>query len=205
MNPAEFDRTRRAPADHPIHELIARRWSPRAFDERPLEPAILRQLFEAARWAPSSFNEQPWRFLVAERQNEAEFARMLDCLLEGNRKWAHRASVLAISVAKLAFDRSGKPNRHHAHDVGLATGNLVLQATALGLHVHMMAGFDPQKVRAAYGVPETFEPLTAIAIGCLGSIDVLDEKKQAQERAPRTRLAMSEIVFQGGWGRGMNW
>lgn len=200
MNPTDLDRSKHADADHPIHELLARRWSPRAFDGRPIDREVLDELFEAARWAPSSFNEQPWRFLVAERQAEAEFARMLECLNEGNRAWARRASVLAISVSKLAFDRTGKPNRHHAHDVGLATACLVIQATALGLHVHMMAGFDVEKARAAYGVPDGFDPLTAIAIGHLGPIDVLDERKQAQERAPRTRLSLSGVVFKERWG-----
>ncbi|MBI1875523.1 MAG: nitroreductase family protein [Acidobacteria bacterium] len=200
MNPHDLDRSKRAAVDHPIHDLLARRWSPRAFDERPVDRELLHQLFEAARWAASSFNEQPWRFLVAERQAEAEFSRMLECLSEGNRAWARRASALAISVSKLAFDRTGKPNRHHAHDVGMATANLAIQATALGLHVHMMAGFDVEKARTTYGVPEGFDPLTAMAIGHLGPIEVLDERKQAREREPRTRLPLTEVVFRERWG-----
>ena len=111
-----------------IHELLARRWSPRAFDERPVDSDLLRILFEAARWAPSSNNEQPWRFIVATKDHETEWKRLVACLVEGNRTWAARAPVLVLSVASMSFEMTGKPNRHAFHDTGLATQNLVLQA-----------------------------------------------------------------------------
>src|SRR5262245_60647726 len=103
---------RPAPTDHPIHELLARRWSPRAFDARPIEPEKLSSLFEAARWAPSSFNEQPWSFLLARREEPASFARMLECLVDANQAWAKDAPVLILTVARLRFTRNGAENRH---------------------------------------------------------------------------------------------
>src|SRR5438445_6336680 len=119
-----------ASPDYPIHELLAARWSPYAFDERPVAEADLRSLFEAARWAPSSFNEQPWNFIVATKQKPEEHARLLSCLVEGNQRWARAAPVLMVSVAKLNFNKTGKPNRHAFHDVGLAVQNMIVQATA---------------------------------------------------------------------------
>src|SRR2546421_11049504 len=78
-------------ARHPIHDLL-RRWSPRAFDpNRPVEPHKLRSLMEAARWAPSSNNEQPWTFIVATKDNPAEFGRVLACLGERDQTWAQHA------------------------------------------------------------------------------------------------------------------
>ena len=136
-----------APAHHHIEDLIARRWSPRAFEERAVEPEKLKTLFEAARWAPSSNNEQPWRFLAATRENRSDYDRLLNCLSEGNLKWAARAPVLMLSVASLFFEDDGKPNRHALHDTGMAVENLVLQATALGLQAHQMAGYDVGKAR----------------------------------------------------------
>ena len=123
------------PADtqYPIHDLLRQRWSPRAFDDRPIEGEKLRSLFEAARWAPSSYNEQPWRFIVANKDHETEWNRLLACLVEGNRTWANRAPVLILSVASLNFEDDSKPNRHAFHDTGMAVENLVLQAAALGL------------------------------------------------------------------------
>src|SRR5213078_4673493 len=135
-----------APTDYPIEEILQRRWSPRAFSDRMVESEKLQSLFEAARWAPSTFNEQPWAFIVATKQNLEEHARLLSCLAEKNQQWARLAPVLMVSVAKLNFDKNGKPNRHAFHDVGLAVGTMIVQATSLDLFVHQMAGFAPEKV-----------------------------------------------------------
>jgi nitroreductase len=132
--------SKRAITDHPVHELISQRWSPYGFDSRPVPESVLRSLFEAARWAASSFNEQPWSYIVALREQEEEFARMLSCLTEKNQEWARHAPVLGLSVASLKFARNGNPNRHAFHDVGAATAHLVLEATARDLVVHQMAG-----------------------------------------------------------------
>ncbi|MGZ8843937.1 MAG: nitroreductase family protein [Pyrinomonadaceae bacterium] len=192
---------KRAPTDYPIEDLLKRRWSPRAFSNRTVEPDKLRSLFEAARWAPSSFNEQPWSFILAAKEHEEEYSRLLSCLVEKNQQWAQLAPVLAVSVAKLNFDHGGKPNRHAFHDVGLAMGNLLVEATALGLVVHQMAGFSTDKVREAYGVPEGFEPVAAMAIGYPGPTEVLPEQFREQELGPRKRKPISDFVFQGGWGK----
>ena len=186
--------------DHPIHDLLRRRWSPRAFAPRALPPAQVRSLLEAARWAPSSYNRQPWRFLVATREDTGEFARMLGCLVPGNRAWAGAAPLLVLAVAQLAFDDS-RPNRHAAHDLGLAVGQLVLQATALGLFAHQMAGIEADEIRARYALPEGFEPMTAIAIGHAGDPAALPDRLREMEHAPRTRRPLDDFVFAGKWGR----
>jgi len=120
-----------AETQYPIHDLLRRRWSPRAFSDRRVDPAIMRSLLEAARWAPSSYNEQPWSFIVATKDDPVEFGRLLSCLVEGNIQWAQHAPVLMVSVARLSFEDDGKPNRHAFHDVGQAVANLSVQATAL--------------------------------------------------------------------------
>jgi len=189
-----------AETQYPIEEILRRRWSPRAFSDRLVEPEKLRSLFEAARWAPSSFNEQPWNFIVATKQKPEEYARLLSCLVEGNQRWAHATPVLMVSVAKLKFDKTGKPNRHAFHDVGLAMGNLLVQATALGLFVHQMAGFSPEKVREIYGVPEGFEPVAAIAIGYSLAADELPEAFREFDLGARRRKPVSSFVFEAHWG-----
>jgi nitroreductase len=192
---------KRASPDVPVDDLIARRWSPRAFDpDRPVEPAHLHALLEAARWAPSCFNEQPWRFLVFDGSDAAALERARGCLVEGN-SWARRAPVLLLSVACEAFTRNGKPNRHAQHDVGLAAENLVLQAAALGLGAHQMAGFDADRARAEFAIPEGFTPMAMIALGHPGAIDDLPEPLRQRERARRERRPLAEIAFAGAWNR----
>ena len=190
------------PADttYPIEELLKRRWSPRAFADRPVEPEKLLSLWEAARWAASTANQQPWSCIVATKQDEAEYARLLSCLRENNQQWASRAPVLMVSVAKLAFDANGQPNRHAFHDVGLAVANLIMQATALGLGVHQMAGIYPDRVRELYGIPEDFEPVAGIVLGYPGDPASLPDELRQRELAPRTRKSLDTFVFQGAWG-----
>ena len=195
-----MDHDKDAVTDHAILELLQHRWSPRSFAPTPIDRETLLRLFEAARWAPSSFNEQPWRFIVASKEDAAEFDRLLQCLSEGNRRWASAATVLVLSVAKLYFERTRKPNRHAMHDVGLATATLVIQATALGVSVHQMAGFDVEAARRTYSIPDGFEPATAWALGYPGSPDLLDETQRTRELAPRSRLPISSWLFKGQWG-----
>ena len=190
---------KRARSDHGIQPLLSERWSPMAYKPRPMPDESLASLLEAARWAPSCFNDQPWFFLVARRQNTEEFERMLECLVEGNRTWAQNASVLMITAARTTFQRNDKPNRFAAHDLGLAVGGLLVQATEMGLAVHQMGGFDPTKAREVYGIPEGFEPITAIAIGYRDDPSTLSDDLRKREMQPRERKALSTFVFSGSW------
>jgi nitroreductase len=190
------------PADnaYPIHDLLRRRWSPRAFSERPVERDTLLSLFEAARWAPSSNNEQPWSFVMAVKDDEANYRRLFDCLKEGNKRWAFRAPVLALSVARLNFEDDGTPNRHAFHDTGMAVFSLVIQATALGLIVHQMAGYDVEKARKDLEIPAGHDPVAMIAIGYPGDPDQLPEPYRTREFRPRERKPISELLCEGSWG-----
>jgi nitroreductase len=185
---------------YPIHDLLKQRWSSRAFSDRAVESEVLCSLLEAARWAPSSNNEQPWSFIVVTRDDEAEHGRLVGCLMDGNVPWAQRAPVLMVSVARISFEDDGKPNRHAFHDVGQAVADLSVQATALGLFVHQMAGFYPDRVRDLYGIPKEFEPVAAIALGYPGDPESLPERLKKRELAPRERKAITEFVFSGQWG-----
>ena len=183
-----------------LHELIEKRWSPVAFSPTPVEPEKLRSVLEAARWAASCFNEQPWVYIVATKGEPENFQRLLGCLVEGNQVWAKNAPVLMLSVAKLHFAHDGNANRHALHDVGAASAGLTMQATALGLYVHQMAGFDVERARKEFSIPAGYEPGAAMALGYLGDDSGLPEKLRARNKAARKRKALSEFVFSGKWG-----
>jgi len=185
--------------DHPIHEFLSERWSPYAFDIRPVRESDLCSLFEAVRWAPSSYNEQPWRYIVATQDDSGEFERLLSCLVDGNKAWAKAAPVLVLGVVSLKFSHNGKENRAAVHDLGLAAGNLLAEATARGLYVHQMIGILPDKARRLYGIPEGFEAWTALAIGYRGESESLPEGLRERELAPRQRKSLKEFVFSGKW------
>ena len=189
-----------AATDHPVHEFIRDRWSPRAFSGESVSPEILRSLFEAARWAPSSNNEQPWAFLVATKEEPEGFARLLSTLVEFNQSWAARAPVLAIAVSELAVARNGHPNRNAFYDTGAAVANLSTEATARGLSVHQMAGFDHRRASELFQIPNGWEPIAALAIGYPGDPESLSESLRQRELAPRSRKPLSDFVMSGNWG-----
>jgi nitroreductase len=192
-----------AAADYPINELMRRRWSPRVFEEgRAVPRERILTLLEAARWAPSCFNDQPRYFLVFEGSDAEALERARACLSPGNG-WATKAPVLMLSVARETFEQNGKPNRWAQHDVGLATENLLLEAVESGLVAHPMAGYDAERARAEFGIPEGFTPIAMIAIGYpyRGRLTDLDEKIRVKELAPRGRKQIGEVAFAGMWNK----
>ena len=191
------------PADtrYPIHDLLRHRWSPRAFDSRSVEPEKLGSILEAARWAPSSYNEQPWAFILATKDDKPEWERLLSCLVEVNQAWAKTAPVLMISVAKREFSRNGKPNRHALHDVGLAVENLVIQATALDLQVHQMAGFSADRAREIFLIPEDWQPVAGLALGYQAGADSPADAIRESKSAERVRKPLEDFVFTGSWNQ----
>jgi len=193
--------SRPAPSAEPIHDLVSHRWSPRAFAGRPVEPDKLRSLFEAARWASSSYNAQPWFYIVATKDDPENYNRVLQSFVEFNQGWAKNAPVVALSVARLKFEHNGEANRHAFHDVGAASANLSLQASALGLQVHQMAGILPEKARELFKIPDGYEAVAGIALGYPGSPESLPEHLKERELAPRERKHVASFVFGGEWGK----
>ena len=193
-----------AQTSRPIHDLLARRWSTRAFDAaRPVSREQLIALLEAGRWAPSCNGDEPWRYLLWDRKRDAEgFQKAFDCLSDNNRKWVKNVPLLLLSCAGSNFAATGKPNRWTQHDTGAASVSMALQAQALGLAYHQMGGFDAEKARAAFGIPADYTPMAMIAVGYQASADVLDEETKAKELKARGRKPLAERFFEGGWGKG---
>jgi len=194
----EIEQIKHAPAVPGVIEEILARWSPRAFSHRPVGAEDLKKIFEAARWAASSYNEQPWRFFLGHR-GDATYKKIFDSLVEFNQGWAKSAPVLILSAASKSFAHNGAPNHFAIHDTGAANAYLVLQATKLGLHGHSMAGFDQEKARAAFGIPENYAIGAVTALGHLGDINTLPEGLLEQEMSPRQRKPLHEIVL-AEWG-----
>mgnify|MGYP005839726273 CR=1 FL=1 len=186
-----------------VHELIAGRWSPRAFDPtRKVSRDQLLSLLEAARWAPSCFGDEPWRFVIGDKDaDEAGWNRIFSSLAEKNQLWAKHAPLLILAVADSQFRMNGNPNRWGQYDSGAASISLCLQAEALGLSAHQMGGFDSDAVRESVGVSEQFTPMAVIAVGYQGSLDDLAEDFHGMETAPRKRQPLAENFFSGRWGR----
>lgn len=186
-----------APSSTAIHEIIAKRWSPCAFSDKPVSTEDMQKLFTAASWAASSLNEQPWRFLFG-RNGDSSFSKILDSMVPPNQAWAKYAPVLLLSVGKGTFSAgpySGMQNPYALHDTGAASATLSLQATALGLHTHGIGGFDQEKARAHFNIPADFQIGACWALGYLGDPNTLPEGYKQRDLSPRSRKSISDFVF----------
>ena len=195
LSALEVHNLKQAPAVEGVLPVIHRRWSPRSFADRDVSAADLRRVFEAARWAASSYNEQPWRFLMGSRKS-ATYEKIFSALMPFNQAWAASAPVLILGVARTKFSHNGSQNPVALYDLGAATAYLTLQAAALGLSTHSMAGFDANVARAVFNIPEEFQPAAVTALGYQGEPAALgNEQMRATEVEPRTRKPLSQIVL----------
>jgi nitroreductase len=191
----EVNSLKHAPAVEGVLPVFHSRWSPRSFSDREVAPADLARVFEAARWAASSRNEQPWRFLVGTR-NSLTYKKIFDSLAASNQIWAAAAPVLILGAASTKFAHNGENNRCALYDLGAAASYLTLQAAALGLATHQMAGYDQTAARQAFEIPEDYALGAVIALGYQGEPAALVNQQQlAQEIAPRQRKPLKDFVF----------
>jgi nitroreductase len=186
-----------------IHEVIANRWSGRAYDAgKPVSREQVIALLEAARWAPSCYGDQPWRFVVWNRgEDAAAWQAAFDCLAPGNQSWVKDAPLLVLVCADSLFNHNGQPNRWAEYDTGAAAENLCLQAEALGLMAHQMGGFEPDRARAVAGVPEQFTLMAMISVGSPADPATFSPEVRERETALRKRRALGELFFSGAWGK----
>lgn len=173
-------------AEYPILEVMLNRWSPRTFSDNPVEETKLMTLLEAGRWAPSSYNEQPWSYVVGHKGDEI-YEKLADCLAEGNA-YAKNAPILMLSVAKTFFEHKHKPNRHYAHDTGMASISMAYQAVALDLYFHQMAGYDVEKARQYFGIGDDYEPMAMIAVG-------YPDAQHPAEKTERVRKPLEAMIW----------
>jgi nitroreductase len=186
-----------ARTDHPIHAILASRWSPRAFSSQLLDNETIASMFDAARWSPSANTLQPWAFVYAVRGTQ-DFDVLCGCLKESNALWACNAAILVLAIERPSKP-DGSPNAHARYDLGQAVAHMTFQASALGLHVHQMAGFDPARACASLGIPADLLAVTILAIGHLGEPSSLPATLQEKELATRSRNPVSAFVHTGRW------
>ncbi len=178
-----------------LTETLENRWSPRAFSSKSITQEEAMHIFEAMRWSPSCMNEQPWRIIYALKEDQEGFERLFSCLLAGNA-WAKNAALLFLISSEENFSTNGQKNDYAGHDVGIALGQMLTQLTAMGLHAHLMAGFDIEKTKTVLNLPSSQKPWTIVAVGELGDPQSLSEALQQRELKTRQRKTLDSLIFQ---------
>lgn len=190
----------------PINETLANRWSGRAYDAaKSVSHEQIITLLEAARWAPSCFGDQPWRFIVWNKNADAQtWQQGFDCLVPGNQAWVKDAPVLLLTCADTLFNHNQKPNRWAQYDTGAAAENLCLQASSMGLMAHQMGGFDADKARETFAIPAQYTPMAMMSIGYAADISTLEGEVLTRETAARKRRSLNELFFADSWGKAID-
>jgi nitroreductase len=196
---SEIESIKKPDLDYPIHPIIASRWSPRAYNSKPVEAEKLQRIFEAARWTASSSNYQPWYFLVGFK-DDAVYSAIFETLVEFNQLWVKNAPVLVLAIAKTK-DPKGESNNYAGYDLGQAVATLVLQATAEGLFAHQMGGFNANAAARLLLIPEEFKVYSAFTLGYHGEAEILHPNLLKLEKSKRSRRPAAESVFTGAFGQ----
>ena len=192
------------PVAHEIHPLLQKRWSPRSFSDKMISRESIERLFEAARWAPSTYNEQPWAFIIGTNEDE-HYRQLQECINTHNRKWAGKAPLLGVVLAKRYFGLDRRDNKHYMYDAGLAVSDMIVQATYMNFYAHQLGGFHPDKVIENFNVPGDWEPICMLAIGYLGDPEELPEGIVERDKDERYRKTIDEFVFGVEFGKTSDW
>jgi len=176
-----------------LSEVIHTRRSIRRYLDRPVPPALIDQLLDAATWAPSAHNRQPWRFVVIETAAvKAQLADRLgerlhaDRLRDGDpldlierdraRSRTRLISAPIVIVACLSMvDMDRYPDERRSaleetmaiQSVAASIQNLLLTAHELGLGACWMCAplFAPDVVREALNLPNDWGAQAVITLG----------------------------------------
>jgi nitroreductase len=187
------------PIKNRLHRLIKKRRSPVSFSSQNIKEEDMALLFEAARWAPSSNNQQPWRFIYATKEDKESYDKFFNLLNDGNKIWAKSAPVLMLGIGERISTYKNRPNRFAFYDLGMAVGNMLFQATSMGIYVHQMGGYDVERAREVFSISEKYEPAAILAIGYKGEIDHLPMELKRRELSKRKRNETDSFVFKNEW------
>lgn len=196
IDPTTFDTKalKEALTEHAVLPLIRQRFSARSFTAELLSEEELLTLFEAAAWAPSAMNEQPWRYRYALR-GTSSFNQLWNCLNAGNQPWAKDAAAIVVCSVMKKLERNGQSNLSRFHDLGLANAQLLMQATSMGIHGHLIGGFDHEKAERELAFDKEHEEVFCLLVlGRLGDPDALVEPFRTRELSARNRRPLSETA-----------
>lgn len=178
-----------------VKNAIQARRAYRSLETAKIEDSLLKELAQAISLAPSCFNKQPWRYVFVYEAGVLE--QLKGALLKGN-EWANNASMIIAVCSKSDMDCIMKDGReYYLFDTGIATAFMILRATELGFVAHPIAGYEPQKVREALGIPQDMQVAALVIFSKHSEIiqPVLNEHQAEAEKTRPERLPLNDIIF----------
>ncbi len=179
-----------------VKEIIEIRRAYRSLEKINITEDIIEELSVAASLSASCFNNQPWRFVFVHEKEDLEKFKVV--FNKGN-EWCHEASLVIAVVSEEGLDCAAKGRQYYLFDTGMATAQLILRATELGLVAHPIAGYDEQKVKELLYIPENMTVITLVNVGKHSDKinPVLNEKQARDEKERPSRLPSDKFIFRG--------
>ncbi len=142
-------------------DLVAGRYSVRAYRPDPVPEALLERVLEAARLAPTAANRQPFQLIVVHTAGrQAELKRVY------NREWFVQAPLVICACALPAQAWVRRDGKNYADvDVTIAMDHLILAAADAGLGTCWVAAVDPPAAREILCLPPGVEPIALTPLG----------------------------------------
>ena len=168
-----------------FEELIAKRYSVRAYKADPVPEGLLARVLEAARLAPTAANRQPFQvFVVRTAGREAELRKVY------HRHWFTQAPLVlcVCTVPAQAWVRSFDGKCYADVDAAIVMDHMILAAAAAGLGTCWIAAFDPAAAREVLKLPEGIEPVLFTPLGF-----------PADQAKSKARRPLEELVHYERW------
>ncbi|MGV9173043.1 MAG: nitroreductase family protein [Promethearchaeia archaeon] len=177
-----------------VHEAIDKRRAYRSLAPVKITDDLIADLAHSAQIAPSCMNNQPWQFIFV---YEKEILEELFTTLSSGNKWIEEASMMIAVISKPKADCIIKNRKYYLFDTGLATSQMILRATELGLIAHPIAGFNEEEAKDILDVPPEKRLITFVNIGKHSEEinPVLSEDMKLGEKQRPPRKSLEEFVF----------
>lgn len=199
-----------------VYRVIAERRDIRHFLPDPVDPEVLKRLFEAAHHAPSVGFMQPWRFLrITDRslrgsihalveqerlntadalgQRSAEFLRLK---VEGIRQCGELLALFLMAGREdYIFGRRTMPEMDLA-SAACAIQNMWLAARAEGVGMGWVSLFEPVRLARLLNLPDGARP---VALLCVGHVSEFYRKPLLEQSGWDSRRDLDSLIQENRW------
>lgn len=155
----------------------------RQFDSRPVPPAVVRQIIDAARLTGSSMNLQPWHFIVVD---DADTLRQLGAIAKSGPYIAQAPLAVVALIERTEFAIS---------DASRAIQSMVLTAWAAGVASNWAGWINfggTEQAGPLLGAPDTYDVLAILPFG----YPVAEVGQGKKKRKPQ-----DEVISRGRFGQ----
>jgi nitroreductase len=143
-----------------VLDLLYTRRTIREFADEAVTDKEVESILKAAMAAPSMEDKRPWHFVVVRKR------KTLDKLADIH-KYAYMLKGAALAIIVCGDQKTSE--RHWVEDTSVATQNLLLAASALGLGAVWISLYPKKKhqkaVRELLDIPDHMGVLCAVAVG----------------------------------------